>query len=48
MEPELRKTYVNSISQNVRGLPPPDKTSELNFDTAMYPHGYKNLHGKPR
>jgi hypothetical protein len=26
----------------------PDKTSGLSFDTAMYPHEYKNLHGKPR
>jgi hypothetical protein len=26
----------------------PDKTSELSSDTALYPHEYKNLHGKPR
>jgi hypothetical protein len=28
--------------------PPPDKTSGHNFDTAIYPHEYKNLRGKPR
>jgi hypothetical protein len=26
----------------------PDKTSGHNLDTAMYPHEYKKLHGKPR
>jgi hypothetical protein len=31
-----------------RDRPHPDKTSGKNFDTAMYPHAYKNLHGKPR
>jgi hypothetical protein len=31
-----------------RHRPPPDKTSGHNFDTAMYPHEYKNLQGKPR
>jgi hypothetical protein len=34
--------------QQKRHRPPPDKTSGLDFDTAMYPHEYKNLHGKPR
>jgi hypothetical protein len=33
------------VLQN-RHRPPPDKTSGHNFDTAMYPHEYKNLHGK--
>jgi hypothetical protein len=31
-----------------RHRPPPDKTSGHNFETAMYHHEYKNLHGKPR
>jgi hypothetical protein len=31
-----------------RHRPPPDKTSGLSFDTAMYPHEYKNLHGNSR
>jgi hypothetical protein len=31
-----------------RHRPLPDKTSGLSFDTAMYPHEYKNLHRKPR
>jgi hypothetical protein len=26
--------------------PPPDKSSGLSFDTAMYPHEYETLHGK--
>jgi hypothetical protein len=29
-------------------LPHPDKTSGLSFDTALYPHEYKNEHGKLR
>jgi hypothetical protein len=31
-----------------RHRPPPDKTSRLSFDTAMYPHEYTNLHGNSR
>jgi hypothetical protein len=31
-----------------RQRPPHDKTSGLSFDTAMYPHKYKNLHRNSR
>jgi hypothetical protein len=31
-----------------RHRPPPETTSGLSFDTTMYPHEYKNFHGKPR
>jgi hypothetical protein len=31
-----------------RHQPPPEKISGLSFDTAMYPHKYKNLHENPR
>jgi hypothetical protein len=31
-----------------RRRPPTSMTSGLRFDTAMYPHEYKNLHGNSR
>jgi hypothetical protein len=49
----LRLIEINGVlfaalkcrAQQKRHRPPHDKTSGLSFDTALYPHEYKNLHG---
>jgi hypothetical protein len=51
---EFKVTYLDAPGSYIALLrrfekrPPPDKTSGHNFETAMYHHEYKNLHGKPR
>jgi hypothetical protein len=51
LKPELNGVRFAVLKRRVlqkRHRPPPDMTSGLSVDTAMYPHEYKNLHGNVR